>query len=78
MNLRRHLNLILKLFSHQAGKVMSYVSKVMNYKHYITFKGLQATMDKLNSTTEKHPIPGMLYGADYSYVSVSPLFLKLH
>ena len=37
---------------------MSYVSKAMHYKHHITFKGLQETVEKLNTTLEKQPIPG--------------------
>ena len=38
---------------------MSYVPKAMNYKHHITFKGLQETVHKLNNKLEKHPISGL-------------------
>ena len=41
---------------------MSYVGKAMNYKHHITFKGLQETVEKLNTTLEKQPIPGKILG----------------
>lgn len=37
---------------------MNYVAKAMNYKHHITFKGLQDTVGKLNNSLEKQSVPG--------------------
>ena len=48
------------LFNPQGEKVISFVGRVMDYKHHITFKGLQETVDKLNRNLEKRPIPGTL------------------
>ena len=48
------------LFYPQGEKVVSFVGRVMDYKHHITFKGLQETVDKLNRNLEKRPIPGTL------------------